>query len=43
MVLEWRDVGLVMAGTMIMTLLAALYPARYAADIEPGQAVNYLK
>lgn len=43
MVLEWQDVGLVMAGTMIITLLAAWYPARYAADIEPGQAVNYLK
>ena len=43
MLLQPADVSMVILGTVILTLISAWYPARYAADIEPGQAVNYLK
>ena len=43
MLLLWRDVALVVLGTLAITMLSAWYPARYAAAIEPGVAVNYQK
>ncbi|MCH7576077.1 MAG: ABC transporter permease [Candidatus Marinimicrobia bacterium] len=41
--LQAADVALVISGTLLLTLISAWYPARYAAGIQPGQAVNYLK
>ncbi len=43
MQLRVLDMVTVAAGAVAMSLAAAWYPARYAASIEPGQAVNYQK
>ena len=40
---QWLDFGLVALGGLLLCLAASWYPARRAADIQPGQAVNYLK
>ena len=37
----WTDVVLVLAGSMILCLLASWYPARRASSIEPADAVRY--
>ncbi len=43
MQLRVLDMVLVTVGAVALSLAAAWYPARYAASIEPGQAVNYQK
>ena len=43
MQLRVLDMVMVTVGAVAMSLAAAWYPARYAASIEPGQAVNYQK
>ena len=40
---RWPDFIMVGLGALLLSLAAAWYPAGRAADIEPGQAVNYLK
>lgn len=37
----WTDVVLVLAGSMLLCLLASWYPARRASSIEPANAVRY--
>ena len=39
--LEWRDVITIAISAFILTLLAAVYPARRAAMIQPAQALRY--
>ncbi|UCH11547.1 MAG: ABC transporter permease [Fidelibacterota bacterium] len=41
--LRWWDVLIVLAGSLLISIGAAWYPARYAISIAPGQAVNYEK
>ena len=38
---EWLDVITISVGAIIMALLATLYPARKAAEIEPIEAFHY--
>lgn len=39
--IEWMDVVLITACAMLMSLLATLYPARKASEIEPVEAFHY--
>jgi lipoprotein-releasing system permease protein len=39
--LEWRDVTAIGLSAFVLTLLAAVYPARRAAMIQPAQALRY--
>jgi len=39
--LEWTDVVLITVCAMLMSLLATLYPARKASEIEPVEAFHY--
>jgi len=39
--ISWTDILAILAVTMSLCLLAALYPARRAASVEPAQAVRY--
>jgi len=39
--LQWGDVAAIAAASFILTLLAAVYPARRAAAIQPAQALRY--
>jgi lipoprotein-releasing system permease protein len=39
--LEWSDVAAIAASAFVLTLLAAIYPARRAAMIQPAQALRY--
>ncbi len=41
--LQWTDFALVTVAAILLCMLAAWYPARQAANIDPGQAVNYQK
>ncbi len=43
LVAQWLDFGMVAIGGMLLCLAASWYPAGRAAEIQPGQAVNYLK
>lgn len=39
--MRWSDVGIIALSSFIITLLAAAYPARRAAGIQPAQALRY--
>lgn len=39
--ISWTDILAIVAVTMSLCLIAALYPARRAASVEPAQAVRY--
>lgn len=39
--IDFVDVGIVLAGSLLLCLLASWYPARRAADVEPAEAVRY--
>ncbi len=39
--LHWRDVYLIGAGSLILTVLATVYPAMRAAAVEPAEALHY--
>jgi ABC-type lipoprotein release transport system permease subunit len=41
--LRWLDVLIVLVGSLVISVGAAWYPARYAISIAPGKAVNYEK
>ena len=38
---EWLDVLIISIGSIVMALLATLYPAKKAAEIEPIEAFQY--
>lgn len=38
---EWTDIALISASALLMSLLATLYPARKASEIEPVEAFHY--
>lgn len=39
--IHWLDVGIVLAGSLALCLLASWYPARRAAAVEPADAVRF--
>ncbi|MCC5866929.1 MAG: lipoprotein-releasing ABC transporter permease subunit [Gammaproteobacteria bacterium] len=39
--IRWSDVSLIAAASLLLTLLATLYPARRAAGIAPAEALRY--
>ncbi|MFH1563082.1 MAG: FtsX-like permease family protein [Nitrospirota bacterium] len=39
--IRWSDVGIISLAAIILSLLAAIYPARYAASLTPIEALRY--
>lgn len=39
--LDWGDVGIIVAGSLLLTLLATLYPAWRAGQIQPAEVLRY--
>jgi lipoprotein-releasing system permease protein len=40
-VLQWQDIGWVVAGSLLLCMLASWYPAWRASAIEPAKAIRY--
>ena len=38
---HWQDVTMIAAASLVMGLLATLYPARRAAKVQPAEALRY--
>ncbi|MEW6609082.1 MAG: lipoprotein-releasing system transmembrane subunit LolC, partial [bacterium] len=39
--IRWNDVGLISLSAIILSLLSAIYPARYANSLKPIEALRY--
>ncbi len=39
--IRWSDVGIISLAAIILSLVAAIYPARYAASLKPIEALRY--
>ena len=39
--IHWLDIGIVLAGSLVLCLLASWYPAKRAAMVEPADAVSF--
>lgn len=39
--LEWKDVSIIVAASLVISFVATIYPARRAASIQPAQTLRY--
>jgi len=39
--LEWKDVAIIVAASLVISFVATIYPARRAASIQPAQTLRY--